>query len=72
MFVNSAHHQAVDKVGKKLIASAFSDDGLIEGIESKEFSYCIGIQWHPEFLIDKKDIYIFKSLINSAKEKIEK
>ncbi|MEE2694978.1 MAG: gamma-glutamyl-gamma-aminobutyrate hydrolase family protein [Pseudomonadota bacterium] len=72
MFVNSAHHQAVDKLGKNLIASAFSDDGIIEGIESNIFSYCLGIQWHPEFLIDERDINIFKSLINSAKLKIEK
>jgi len=72
MFVNSAHHQAVNKLGKGLIASAFSDDGIIEGIESKNLSYCLGIQWHPEFLIDKKDINIFKSLIDSAKSKIEK
>ena len=62
----------VNKIGKKLIASAFSDDGIIECIESKELSYCIGIQWHPEFLIDKKDISIFKSLIYCAKNKIEK
>ncbi len=67
MFVNSAHHQAVDKLGKNLIASAFSDDGLIEGIELKKDIFCIGVQWHPEFLIDKKDIKILKSLIQSAK-----
>jgi len=72
MFVNSAHHQAVDKLGKNLIASAFSDDGVIEAIESKTFNYCLGVQWHPEFLIDKKDIEIFRSLIVSAKNKIEK
>ena len=72
MFVNSAHHQAVDKLGKSMVATAFSDDGIIEAIESKKFSYCIGVQWHPEFLIDDKDINIFRSLINSAKEKIEK
>ncbi len=72
MFVNSAHHQAVKKLGKDLIASAFSDDGIIEGIESKNLFYCVGVQWHPEFLIDKKDINILKSLILAAKKRIEK
>ncbi len=72
MFVNSAHHQAVNRLGRKLVASAFSDDGVIECIESNDYSYCVGVQWHPEFLIDKKDISIFKSLIDSAKKKIEK
>ncbi len=72
MFVNSAHHQAVDKLGKNLIASAFSDDGIIEGIETSSNNFCIGVQWHPEFLIDKSDIKIFKSFIDSAKNRIEK
>lgn len=72
MFVNSAHHQAVDKLGKNLIASAFSDDGIIEGIETTTNNYCLGVQWHPEFLIDKNDIKIFKSLVTSAKKRIEK
>ncbi len=72
MYVNSAHHQAVDKLGKGLISSAFSEDGIIEGIESSYHNYCIGVQWHPEFLIDNNDIRIFKSLVKSAKKIIEK
>ena len=69
MFVNSAHHQAVDKLGKNLIISAVSEDGIIEAIETKTSNYCLGVQWHPEFLIDNKDIYVIKSLITSAKKK---
>ena len=51
--------------------SAFSNDGIIEAIESCKHYYCVGVQWHPEFLIDKRDIRIFKSFINSAKKTIE-
>ena len=69
MFVNSAHHQAVDKLGKNLIISAVSEDGIIEAIETKTSNYCLGVQWHPEFLIDNKDIYVIKSLVTSAKQK---
>ena len=72
MFVNSAHHQAVDKLGNGLVSSAFFEDGIIEGIESKTNGFCIGVQWHPEFLIDKNDITIFKSFIKSSKKTIEK
>ncbi len=72
MFVNSAHHQAVDKLGKNLIISAVSEDGIIEAIETKTSNYCLGVQWHPEFLIDKKDIYVIRSLIKSAMKKIDK
>ena len=69
MYVNSAHHQAVEKLGKGLIVNAVAEDGIIEGIESTKLKFCLGIQWHPEFLIDEKDIEIFKSFIRSARKK---
>ncbi|MBD22172.1 MAG: gamma-glutamyl-gamma-aminobutyrate hydrolase [Alphaproteobacteria bacterium] len=71
MFVNSAHHQAVKKLGKNLIVNCSTEDGVIEGIENPNAEFCLGVQWHPEFLIDKKDIEIFKSLIESSR-KLEK
>ena len=66
MFVNSAHHQAV-KIRKGLIVNSSSKDGVIEGIEKPDVEFCIGVQWHPEFLIDK-GYEIFKSLIESSKK----
>ena len=65
--VNSAHHQSVDKLGENLIISAIAKDGVIEGIEHKKHKWCIGLQWHPEFLITKSDIKIIKNFINEAK-----
>ena len=67
MFVNSAHHQAVKTLGQNLIVNCSTEDGVIEGIENPDAEFCIGVQWHPEFLIDKKDIEIFKSLIESSR-----
>ncbi len=67
MFVNSAHHQAVEKLGEGLLINAQAEDGIIEGFENPELKFCIGIQWHPEFLIDDKDIEIFRSLVDSSK-----
>ena len=64
--VNSAHHQAVDKLGKGLKISGKSEDGIIESIESFKHKWCIGIQWHPEFLITKSDELIFKDFIHNS------
>ena len=50
LMVNSFHHQAVDAPGDKFRAVAWSDDGLIEAIESTEHKPMIGVQWHPEWL----------------------
>lgn len=49
--VNSRHHQAVKKTAPGLAVSALSEDGVIEGIESSSMKV-LGVQWHPENLID--------------------
>lgn len=61
--VNSAHHQAIKKVGKGFKISAKSLDGIIEGIEHKTHKWCLGLQWHPEFLISNYDLKIFKNFV---------
>lgn len=49
--VNSAHHQAIDKLGKDLAVNSYSEDGVIEGVEWKNKSnrsFMLALQWHPE------------------------
>ena len=50
--VNSLHHQVIDKLAPSLVATAFSDDGYIEAVESStvhEYGLQIeAVQWHPE------------------------
>jgi putative glutamine amidotransferase len=47
--VNSHHHQAVEKVGRNLVATAWTSDGLIEALEdSRPERFALGVQWHPE------------------------
>jgi putative glutamine amidotransferase len=49
--VNSLHHQAVDRIGAGLRAVAWSEDGVIEGIESDGGpTRLLAVQWHPELL----------------------
>ena len=67
--VNSAHHQAVNILGKDFIISAVADDNIIESIESTKHDWCIGVQWHPEFLITKADKLIISNFVNFIKKK---
>lgn len=51
--VNTTHHQAVKKLGQGLIVNATAEDGIIEGIESQDHSFVLGVQWHPECLTER-------------------
>ena len=64
--VNSAHHQAVDKIGNNLLVSAIANDNIVEAIEHKNHPWCIGVQWHPEFLITQYDKILIKNFIQCA------
>ena len=66
--VNSAHHQAVKDVGENVVVNAVAPDGVIEGIESADYAFCLGVQWHPEFSIDPADAKIFKAFTDAAAE----
>lgn len=63
MHVNSAHHQAVRAAGPRALVNAHAPDGVIEGIEDPARRFCLGVQWHPEFLIDPGDRRILMALI---------
>ena len=51
--VNTSHHQAVKRLGRGLITNATAKDGVIEGIESGDHPFVLGVQWHPERLADR-------------------
>jgi putative glutamine amidotransferase len=49
LFVNSLHHQAVDRIGEGLVVSARSpEDGIVEGLEMPGRRFVVAVQWHPE------------------------
>jgi putative glutamine amidotransferase len=65
MQVNTSHHQAVRDPGSSRV-NAVAPDGVIEGIEDSSRKFCLGVQWHPEYLIDPGDNRIFEALIAAA------
>ena len=64
--VNSAHHQAAADAPKGVVINATAPDGVIEGIEAPQYRFCIGVQWHPEFLISEGDARLFKAFLGAA------
>lgn len=61
--INSNHHQSADQIGSGLIVSAFSPDGVVEGLERKnpaEGSFLCLVQWHPERMKDQGSNFVKK------------
>ena len=67
--VNSFHHQATDRLGRDLVATAHAPDGVIEGLELPGHPFAIGVQWHAECLVDRDDhLRLFEGLTDAARE----
>ena len=69
ILVNSRHLETI--VSTDLDISAISTDGLIEAVEDKNKRFFLGVQWHPESLIDK-DIYsnlLIDAFLNNCNKK---
>ena len=48
LFINSFHHQGINRLAEPLRPVAWAEDGLIEGVEGLDHPWLIGVQWHPE------------------------
>jgi putative glutamine amidotransferase len=68
--VPTHHHQAVDRLGDGLVATAWAADGTVEAVEFTAASaadgagFVIGVQWHPE---EGEDPRLFRALIDAAR-----
>jgi len=66
--VNSTHHQAVKKLGIGLAGFAFSSDNLIEAFYARDYPFLVGVQWHPERLLeDNLSLELFCLFIQAAR-----
>jgi putative glutamine amidotransferase len=68
--VNSYHHQGIKGLADALTVAAHSADGVIEALESRDFSerWLVGVQWHPEGMRDTESghLNLFKSHVCAA------
>ena len=68
VLVNSQHHQAVDRVAPGFTLAALSEDGIVEAIEKSDARFCLGVQWHPEWLSDADPAMqgLFDAFVNAC------
>jgi putative glutamine amidotransferase len=68
--VNALHRQAVKKTGENITINATEPNQVVQGIEHETQEFILGVQWHPEYLINRKrQRHIFKTLVQYSKKK---
>lgn len=68
ILANSYHKQAIDRLGAGLRITATAPDGIVEAVEDPDYPLLLGVQWHPERLVDESDHRaLFTALAEAAK-----
>ncbi|HEU5417505.1 MAG TPA: gamma-glutamyl-gamma-aminobutyrate hydrolase family protein [Streptosporangiaceae bacterium] len=64
--VPTHHHQAADRLGDGLAATAWATDGTIEAAEldPARHPFAVAVQWHPEA---GEDLSLFRALVAAAR-----
>jgi putative glutamine amidotransferase len=67
------HHQAVDRLGDGLVATGWTEDGVVEVVEVVEpdrsaGGWLLAVQWHPETVADREPAQqaIFDAFVSAA------
>lgn len=71
--VNSAHHQAVREKGEGFEVTARTTEGIIEAMENKSKRFVLGVQYHPERMLETAGFQehrrkLFEAFIEIASE----
>jgi len=63
--VPTAHHQAIDRLGDGLVATAWAEDGVVEAVEPAGAGgpFFVAVQWHPEAGTDPR---LIKALVTAS------
>ena len=67
--VNSHHHQAIETLGRELVATAWAADGLVEAVEDPRGDrFVLGVQWHPELGWERDELSkaLFERFVSEA------
>jgi gamma-glutamyl-gamma-aminobutyrate hydrolase PuuD len=66
--VRCSHHQSIKDLGRGLVSTAATDDGVTEAVELQGAPFVLGVQWHPEEQDDQRP---FDALVRAAKHYAE-
>ena len=72
--VNSSHHQAVNDIGDGFVMAArCAADGIVEAMENRSKRFVIGVQYHPERMLETPEFLehrrnLFEAFIKAASE----
>jgi putative glutamine amidotransferase len=69
--VNTYHHQAVRDAARGFRVTARAPDGIVEGMESRQHRFIVGIQWHPERLVSHHPVHraLFARFVDAARQR---
>jgi putative glutamine amidotransferase len=67
--VNSSHHQGLEGAPDALQEVAWAEDGVLESIVSRDHTWVVGVQWHPEAMATSDDAQkrLFDAFVEATK-----
>ncbi len=67
--VNSHHHQGLGRIAEPLQEIGWAEDGVLEAVVSRDNSWVVGVQWHPEVMaaVDRVELSLFGALVDAAR-----
>lgn len=71
VMTNSFHHQAIKLAAHGLSITARTKDGIIEAVEHDTAPFIVGVQWHPELMLDSHPnmLDLFTAFVKAASRK---
>jgi putative glutamine amidotransferase len=67
--VNSSHHQGLEGAPGPLREIAWAEDGVLESVVSRDHTWVVGVQWHPEAMTstDEAQMRLFDAFVEATK-----
>jgi len=66
--VACSHHQALDRLGERLVVTARAPDEIVEAVEMVAAAFVVGVEWHPE---EGSDPRLFEALVEAGRRRAE-